>query len=196
MLSSPKIAVYVQREERSSEPSGLVAPGYFLVSFRSRKGHIRDGGKDQFLKKFHGVLSSKAWIRAKMRKEEETASAAWKREKGLGFGTFDASVAGVGGIMTMIERRDKAADASVSSAFKDLRAMMDAAQELVRLADRFAKLLREKQGASGGGDDDNKELDKILFSAGIANPISKYVKCPSPSLPSPPGVYLSFLCMI
>ncbi|KAI8473427.1 MAG: EAP30/Vps36 family-domain-containing protein [Monoraphidium minutum] len=104
---------------------------------------------------------------------------------GGGGGLLRAGGAGVAGLMAREQSKAAVAGAALGAAFSDLRALMDAAQEMVALAERFGAQQaggggeggNASGGASGGGGGEDAALDRetqaALAAMGIVSPVTR-----------------------
>ncbi|KAK9803478.1 hypothetical protein WJX73_006449 [Symbiochloris irregularis] len=87
--------------------------------------------------------------------------------------SFSTASAGIAGILRREERMAAATDETMEKAFKDLRGLMERAQEMVELAERF----RGKRGGQGdrGAPEEamGEDMENELISLGIASPVTK-----------------------
>jgi ESCRT-II complex subunit VPS36 len=115
------------------------------------------------------------------RLQTSLAREGWKAPKAVvqreeGFATH---LAGVGGVIRRQEAEREQTKALSTEAFSDLTALLQAAGEIVKLADRFSAALRsaqEQRQLEGGAERDEEEEGEfysLLNDMGIANPATK-----------------------
>jgi hypothetical protein len=89
--------------------------------------------------------------------------------------SFDPSSAGVGGVLRLVDTSKKQVDESLEEAFKDLRALMEKAQEMVALAERLRRSVANSSNdvPSSGSRDTWTHVMEDLTRLGIGSPVSR-----------------------
>jgi len=132
---------------------------YIHQSSASFRLDFSEGGRDKFFKFYVDALKKKEWEK----KESKTE--------------FSASDAGIAGILRKVEKRVESDAKNVNEAFSDLESLVNSADELVKLSQRF-KAQQEKQknrinNNNNDDDGDKNEMSDLLLGLGVASAITK-----------------------
>jgi len=160
-LSSPKVKAWlkVRRPKGRPLPTGMSLtshsrvlakgppePGYVMYSF-----HDSDLGMERICAIVKKAIMSKAW---EAQEEEKPKKA-----------EFSTRSAGIRGIIAQQKNKQADEQKTVKAAFKDLDALMDHAQKMVKMAEQFARSQEVKENQD--------EFDKMMADLGISNPVTK-----------------------
>ncbi|KAF0685821.1 Aste57867_22343 [Aphanomyces stellatus] len=124
---------------------------------------FKNGGRDEFFSPFEASLARKAWT------DTKTASALADRR--LQARAFDASAAGISGIMNRRQEEQKQTTELTTQSFSDLNALMDKAKDVVGLIERY--MATAQNAANGGNEDEANEMQALMLNMGIASPVTR-----------------------
>ena len=156
LLSSSKIVVHLLKPP-ADKPSGPKQSS----RHNSIKLSFREGGHEDFTSAMRNSLTLKDWTKALnplVKKDSKEADTSLRH-------------VGIGGIERKIQEKYEQTDESITSAFKDLDALIEKAKDMVSLAEKFSKKLSEKE--VGVTDDETVAFKSYLLSMGIDNPVTK-----------------------
>jgi len=160
-LSSPKVKAWLKARRPKGRPipsgvsltstsrslaKGPPEPGYVMYSF-----HDSDLTMERICAIVKKAILTKAW---EFQEEKKTTKAA-----------FSTRSAGIRGIIAQQKNKQADEQKTVTAAFKDLDALMDHAQKMVKMAEQFAKSQEVKENQD--------EFDKMMADLGISNPVTK-----------------------
>ncbi|KAI6650516.1 hypothetical protein LOD99_7567 [Oopsacas minuta] len=143
LTRSPKIELYLLPRPQGQPLGPIARSRYDMVKLSFRKG-----GCTEFCSALKTELSNKNW-------ERVTAGPA----------------RGISGIERKLEQKRQDAGRDINVAFKDLKALMDKAQEMVSLINTFATRMEQSKGSVV--EDETIKLKSVLLSVGIDNPVTK-----------------------
>ena len=145
LTRSPKIELYLLPKTQGQTPGPQGRSKYNMIKLSFRKG-----GCPEFCSSLRTELDRRCW-------EKVTSGPAASR--------------GIAGIERKLEQKRQEAGKDISTAFKDLNALMDKAQEMVTLINSFASRMELTKGSVV--EDETIKLKSVLLSVGIANPVTK-----------------------
>ncbi|CAK4510708.1 unnamed protein product [Aphanomyces euteiches] len=125
---------------------------------------FKNGGRDEFYGPFEASLSRKAWA------DTKTTSALADRR--LQTRQFDASAAGIGGIMNRRQEEQKLTTELTTQSFSDLNALMDKAKDMVGLIERYVATAQQNT-ATPASENDISEMQVVMLNMGIASPVTR-----------------------
>ncbi|KAI1715188.1 EAP30/Vps36 family domain-containing protein [Ditylenchus destructor] len=146
-------------------PQGPVAAS----GFRSMRFVFRNGGEEEFYKRYLEALNRQTWKRT-----SSSSSSAGSRNSHMhsttGSGTGVRNVGILGIEKRLAEQHQKAHD-TISQAFEDMSVLMSSAKDMVTLSKSITERLRLKKGEIT--DDETVKLKSYLLSLGVSDPVTK-----------------------
>ncbi|KAL7074948.1 hypothetical protein ACQ4LE_005842 [Meloidogyne hapla] len=178
-----KILVSV-RPVPSDHPQGPIS----ARSTNSLRFIFRNGGEEDFFKRYTDALGKQMWQRA----SSSSSSASSLRTAGTqhlsisSSGTTHSNLmtshqantmgirnVGILGIEKRLAEQHQRTHEHISEAFEDMSKLMDQAREMVNLSRNIAERIRQKKGEIT--DDETVRLKSYLLSLGVADPVTKSV---------------------
>lgn len=144
LTRSPKIELSLLPKPQGQTPGPIGRSRYDLIKLSFRKG-----GCSEFCESLRAELEKRSWSKV----------------SGVG------ASRGIAGIERKLEQKRQEAGRDINVAFKDLRALMDKAQEMVTLLNNFASRMEQAKGTVV--EDETTKLKSALLSVGISNPVTK-----------------------
>ncbi|RHZ03239.1 hypothetical protein DYB31_003527 [Aphanomyces astaci] len=130
---------------------------------------FKTGGRDEFFSPFEAAMARKAWADTK-------APSALADRRLQQTRQFDASAAGIGGIMQRRQDEQKHTSELTTQSFSDLHALMDKAKDMVGLIERYVATSNAATSADADAapsTDDVSEMQSVLLNMGIASPVTR-----------------------
>lgn len=127
----------------------------------------------QLVKEFSTMLDKALQKRAWERREIEIKKNLIAAKKEEVFSTLNA---GIGGIIKKQEAQRNQASELTTEAFQDLQALMNKAQDLMKVVDRYSSIIENKKKTETNQTGDDKvedEFNTLLHSFGMVNPVTK-----------------------
>uniref|UniRef100_A0A914V3V3 Vacuolar protein-sorting-associated protein 36 n=1 Tax=Plectus sambesii TaxID=2011161 RepID=A0A914V3V3_9BILA len=155
-----KIVIHLTPTPANFQGSGPVAAS----PFHSVRLNFRQGGDEDFYKKFRDALERKTWLRT-----PSSSSSAGSRQSGA---TQAAPRAvGISGIERRLAEQNTRTQENISQAFEDLGKLMEMAKDMVSISKSISEKLRLKQGEIT--DDETVQFKSYLLSLGVSDPVTK-----------------------
>uniref|UniRef100_A0AC35TIA4 Vacuolar protein-sorting-associated protein 36 n=1 Tax=Rhabditophanes sp. KR3021 TaxID=114890 RepID=A0AC35TIA4_9BILA len=125
---------------------------------------FKNGGEEEFYKKYTEALSRKTWARA-----SSSSSSAGSRSSST---TTNIGPRGIIGIEKKMTEEHNRTHEKISQAFEDMSKLMDQAGNMVKMSKSITDKLRAKKG-SELSDDETVQFKSYLLSLGVADPVTK-----------------------
>ncbi|DAZ95899.1 TPA: hypothetical protein N0F65_012610 [Lagenidium giganteum] len=181
--NSPAVAMYLPLEwiTRVSKEAGFLArsaklrldiasvsPPYISAYL---KLSFKDGGRDDFANPLEAALSRKAW---------HDTQPSHVVDRRLQKRQFNASDAGIAGILRRQQEAQKETLELATSAFSDLTHLMEKAKDMVGLIEKYVEIQKaneaksEGEGSTGSSkEDDLNKLSSLMLDMGITSPVTR-----------------------
>uniref|UniRef100_A0A915DFQ6 Vacuolar protein-sorting-associated protein 36 n=1 Tax=Ditylenchus dipsaci TaxID=166011 RepID=A0A915DFQ6_9BILA len=164
-----KIIATVKPVPAGQPPGPVAASGFHSLRFV-----FRNGGEEEFYKRYLEALSRQTWKRT-----SSSSSSAGSRNShmtnmhntsGSG-GSASGRNVGILGIEKRLAEQHQKAHESISQAFEDMSKLMEQAREMVNLSKNITERIRLKQGEIT--DDETIKFKSYLLSLGVSDPVTK-----------------------
>ncbi|OQR85612.1 vacuolar protein-sorting-associated protein [Achlya hypogyna] len=122
------------------------------------------GGRDEFFNPLETSLCRRAWA--------DTKSVSALADRRLQARHFDATQAGIGGIIQRRQEEQKQTSELTTQSFSDLNALMDKAKDMVGLIERYVATANSG-AATDATADEATQMNALLLNMGIASPVTR-----------------------
>uniref|UniRef100_A0AC35TLA2 Vacuolar protein-sorting-associated protein 36 n=1 Tax=Rhabditophanes sp. KR3021 TaxID=114890 RepID=A0AC35TLA2_9BILA len=128
---------------------------------------FKNGGEEEFYKKYTEALSRKTWTRA-----SSSSSSGGSHNSSLAPKNIGGRAIGISGIEKKMTQDHTRTQEKISEAFEDMSKLMDQAGNMVKMSKSITEKLRAKKG-SELNEDETVQFKSYLLSLGVADPVTK-----------------------